>query len=171
VAIVRNAVTLARWAQFSPSTRMPDSLDGMQVTEQIALLEADPELHSLLAGNAPAELELAALNGSLSAAPTTPQERADAVKAARVAELLATQPAGRPGYYREVPNGEPEYVPPQPGNVTALMELQALDLEAAQREQLQAIPPRQTGLSEQDAAWVNAEAQRIASLNMTQVRI
>ena len=103
------------------------------------------------------------MDGSLADVAITPQERLAAANAERVAELLATTPAGRPGRYE----GE-DYIPPIAPNVTNLMLLESLDPEAAQREKLQANPPKAApgALSAADAQWVNAEAARIASLNM-----
>jgi len=165
--VLKTPALLKRWiAATGGDLPYPSSPDAISMELSLRLSEQDPELLQILSGNAPARLELAVMDGSLADVAATPAERQAAANAERVAELLAMAPAGRPGFYREVPNGEPVYVPPTAPNVTALMELQSLDPEAAQREQLQAIPPKQTGLSEADAAWVNAELQRIASLNL-----
>ncbi len=147
---------LARWAQFAPGSRMPDDLSQLPLSQQVALEQADGELFALLGNTANAETELAALNNTLAAAPITPEERQQQANAERVAELLAMAPAGRVGRYE----GD-QYIPPTAPNVTALMELEALDPIAAQREQLQAMAPQQgNGLSTEDAQWVREEMER-----------
>jgi hypothetical protein len=167
--VLKTPALLKRWiAATGGELPYPASPDAIGVDLGFQLQNQDPELLQILSGNAPARLELAVLDGSLPDAAATPQERQAAVNAERVAELVAAQVGGRPGYYRELPNGEQEYVPPQPGNTTAMFELEALDPIAFEREQLQANPPKPApgALSAADAQWVNAEAQRIASLNM-----
>lgn len=91
--------------------------------------------------------------------PLTPEQARDA----RVEELIAQLPYGSQGRYLE----DGSFVPGQPMNLTAAMELEALAPEKAAAVKLQAQPPVATGgLSEADALWVNQEAMRIASMNM-----
>jgi hypothetical protein len=76
---IRTYEVLSRFAQIFPGQRMPDSIDELPQHLQIALAERDPDLHSLLDGTAPAELEAAALAGKISADPPpaiSPQQAA-----------------------------------------------------------------------------------------------
>jgi hypothetical protein len=160
--VLKTPALLKRWiAATGGDLPYPSSPDAISMELSLRLSEQDPELLQILSGNAPARLELAVMDGSLADVAATPAERQAAANAERVAELVAAQVGGRPGYYRELPNGEQEYVPPQPGSVTGLFELEALDPIAAQRERMQAtVMPKGNGLSAEDAAWVQQEMMR-----------
>ena len=96
----------------------------------------DPELLQILQGNAPARLELAVMEGALADVAPTQQERADAATAARIEELTASNPFGQAGYYNE----QGDLVPPVAGNLTAALELEALNPELAARLKAEAQP-------------------------------
>jgi hypothetical protein len=163
---LRTSQMLTRWKAFAPGTRMPDSIEELDYAHQMALGEADPELFALLANQATAELELAAISGELAAAAPTAQERADAAKAARIAELVDAQVFGVPGRYE----GD-QFIAGKPSNLTGMLELQALDPELAAKLQAQAQPPvHQPGtLTAEGAAFVNGEVlrQRMAAYQST----
>ena len=150
---------LKRFAAVFPDKRFDDELS---VSEQMQLQERDPMLLQIISGAAPASLELQVLDGSF--ADTAPDQQAIQAAAANaeVEQLIAEGAFPTQGYYQE----DGSFVPPTPGNLTAQLRIAALDQQRYEQEKLKAIPPKQTGLSEQDAAWVNAEAARIASLNM-----
>jgi len=111
---------LARWAAFAPNRRMRDSLEGLSVEQVMGLQEADYELYLLLSGQAPAELELAAVNGRLSDTAPTAQQQQQAAVRERVNELLSLNPWA-----------------PGSVNLTAQMELSAIapDVYEAQVKQ------------------------------------
>jgi hypothetical protein len=126
---------------------MPDSLEGLSAGAQIQLQNADPELFQLLGNTAPAELELAAMNQQLGDAAPTAQQRQDAATAARIAELVESNPFGTQGYYAE----DGSYIPAVQGSVTAQFELQALAPELAAKLQAEATPAT-TPINPADAA-------------------
>ena len=151
---LRTLAMLARWSAQFPDTRMPDSLEGLPAAQHLHLQENDPELFSLLAGTANAELEMAALSGSLSDTALTQQQRQEAAKAARIAELVAMNPFGTPGVYSE----DGTYIPGQPTSLTAQFELAALDPQLAAQLKTAATPPApQQGLSQEGANFVNQQ--------------
>ena len=151
---LRTLAMLARWSAQFPDTRMPDSLEGLPAAQHLHLQENDPELFSLLAGTANAELEMAALNGSLPDATLTPAQRQEATNAARIAELVAMNPFGTPGVYSE----DGTYIPGQPTSLTAQFELAALDPQLAAQLKTAATPPApQQGLTQEGANFVNQQ--------------
>lgn len=133
---------------------MPDSLATLDVADQMKLQEQDPELLQLLSGNAPASLEAAVLSGSWPAVAPTLQQQADTAKQQQVEALLANgNPFGSVGRYE----GD-QFIPGEPGNLTAAMALQALDPDLAARLQAEATPAApQQGLSAEAAARINAQ--------------
>ena len=156
---LRTTAMLARWAQFNPGTRMPDDLKELPLSQQAALSNADPELHALLGNTANAELELAAMSGSLS--DVAPDQKAieAAANRAEVDRLIAEGAFPAQGYYRE----DGSYVEPREGNLTAQMRISQLDPQRYQQE-LQRSRPVQAdphALTEAAAAEVNA---RLASV-------
>ena len=151
---LRTLAMLARWSAQFPDTRMPDSLEGLPAAQHLHLQENDPELFSLLAGTANAELEMAALSGSLSDTALTQQQRQEAAKAARIAELVAMNPFGTPGVYSE----DGTYIPGQPTSLTAQFELESLDPQLAAQLKTAATPPApQQGLTQEGANFVNQQ--------------
>jgi hypothetical protein len=148
---------LTRWAAFAPGTRMPDSVDELEFSQRAALQTADADLFALLANQAPAELELAAMNGSLATAAPTQQELQDAAKAAQIQQILDTtngNPWGQPGYYE----GD-TFVPPLPANLTQAFTLESLDPQLAARLKAEATPaPAPTPEQQRDAALFSAYA-------------
>ena len=159
---IRNESTLRRWAAFRPGTRMPDSLEELTLSDQLALSSADVELHSLLSGTATAELELAALSNALDAAPT-PQQRQQEANAAQVQAILdrnGGNPYGVQGYYQN-PDDPNSYIAKRERNLTDSMLLESLDPQLAAQMELQANPPQQTGLTQDAANFVNQEAARL----------
>jgi hypothetical protein len=166
---LRTSSMLARWAQFSPGTRMPDDIKELPLTQQAALSNADPELHALLGNTANAELELAAMSGALADVAPDPQALKDAATRAEVDRLIAEGAFPTQGYYRELPNGESEYVAPTPGNITSQLLIAQLDPQRYESEMMKANPPAPVpgALSAEAAARVNARvaAARAESLN------
>jgi len=143
--------------QFSPGTRMPDDIKELPLMDQVALQTADPDLFSLLSGNAAAELEMAAINNAMAAAAPTQAERQDAAKAARIAELTQTNPYGNAGYYDE----QGREVAPTDGNATKFLELEALDPQLAAKLKAQSRPAEASvGLTIEAANRVNADVFR-----------
>jgi hypothetical protein len=153
---------LARWANFAPGTRMPEDLSQLPAGTRLELENADAELFALLSNTAHAELELAAMNNQLAERAPDPQQRQTAAIQAEVEQLISAGAFPVPGFYRE----DGSYQAPISGNLTAQLRVAALDPARYEAEMLKANPPQQGGLSEADAAWVNAEAQRVASLNL-----
>lgn len=155
---------LRRWAAQSDSP-LPDNWAALMQSspsEAMRIAAADPELVALLSGQAGASLRADALSGVLAAAVPSEAERMDAARAARIAELTESNPFGSAGFYR----GE-EFVPPTSGNVTAQMELLAIAPEIAARLQAEARPAAAaSGLSAEQAAFVNAEANRLRMESM-----
>jgi len=150
---LRTLAMLARWSAQFPDTRMPDSLEGLPAAQHLHLQANDPELFSLLAGTANAELEMAALNGSLSDTALTPAQRQEATNAARIAALVESLPYGTPGHYE----GE-TYIPGQPSNLTAQFELESLAPQLAAQLKTAATPPApQQGLTQEGANFVNQQ--------------
>jgi len=151
---LRTLAMLQRWSNQFPDTRMPDSLEGLPAAQHLHLQANDPELFSLLAGTAPAELEMAALSGSLPDATLTPAQRQEATKSARIAELVAMNPFGTPGVYSE----DGTYIPGQPTSLTAQFELESLDPQLAAQLRTAATPPApQQGLTQEGANFVNQQ--------------
>jgi hypothetical protein len=171
LAIIRNAATLTRWAAFAPGSVMPTSLEQLDMSTQLRLSTEDPELHALMSGSAVAELELAALNGTLAAAPITPQERQAAANAEQVQAILERNqgnPYGADGYYQDPNDPNSAYIPKREANATDSFALEALDPQLAAQLKLQANPPQAAPgtLSAADAQWVQQEMARVASMNM-----
>lgn len=154
---------LKRWSAQFPSTRMPDSLDELELGQQHQLQQADPQLHDLLANKANAELELAAVTGELDDSYTAPTQ--EQLNSARVAEILAQSPGGTRGHYEE--NGR--FVPGKDAHMGLMVELASLDPMAYQQQELIRNPPAQNehAVSAEQAARMNAElaATRLQSLN------
>ena len=151
--MLKSTALLKRWIDATggdlPYPNSPDQI-GLDLTVRLQM--QDPELLQILQGNAPARLELAVLDGSLADAAPTQQQRQDASKAQRIAELIQANPFGTAGYYQ----GD-EFIEPTPGNVTAAFELAALDPELAAKLEAAAAPAvGQAGLSPEGANFVNS---------------
>ena len=136
--MIKSAATLKRWIAATggdlPYPSSPDQI-GMDLALKLQLQMAEPELLQILQGNAPARLELAVMEGTLADVAPTQQERADAATAARIEELTATNPYGSLGVYQ----GD-EYIPGAQGNLTAVLELEALNPDLAARLKAEAQP-------------------------------
>ena len=154
---------LKRWAAQFPNTRMPDDISEVELSQQHALQQADPELHSLLAGKANAEVELAAVTGELAESYQAPTQ--EQLNSARVAEILAQSPGGTRGHYEE----SGQFSPGKEANMTLMVELASLDPMAYQQQELIRNPPAQNenAVSAEAASRMNAElaATRLQSLN------
>ena len=153
---IRNESTLRRWAAFRPGTRMPDSLEELTVSDQLALSSADVELHSLLAGTATAELELAALSNQLDAAPIPQADREAQARRAEAERLIAEGCFPTAGRYE----GE-TYIPGRQGSLTAQFTVQALAPDLYEAESLrvaaeQAQLKPSAAMNEEAVAFVNA---------------
>lgn len=125
------------------------------MSERLQLSTVDPELASLVAGTAPAELELQVLTGELADALPSEAERARAAREAAIAELVG--------------QGNPWGGTDAAGmNITRQLRLQQLDQERAARLQSEALtaapPPAEPTLHEQRAAEVAARQQAAAGL-------
>lgn len=97
---------------------MPDSLDELTFADQLALSNADVELHALLGNTATAELEMAALNNELAATPVPQADREAAANRAEAERLIAEGCFPALGYYPA--DGSP-YVEGREGNFTNQM--------------------------------------------------
>lgn len=118
---------LRRWAAHSDGPLPTDWKDfqGKNTAEAIRIQQADPELASLLSGQAPAGLKADALGGKLSPVPPDLQKMAQQQRANRIAELTASNPFGGPG---------------QKGNMSHAIELYELDPAKAKRLEQEAHP-------------------------------
>ena len=133
---------------------MPTDSSDIPPGAQLQLLNRDPELHQLLSGAAPAELELQVITGTWADIAETPQQRQEQATAARIAELVAMTPFGSQGSYAE----DGSYTPGLPTSLTAQMELQSLAPELAAQLQAAVQPPApQQGLTAEGAAFVNQQ--------------
>lgn len=168
MATLRTSQVLKRWAAQFPNTRMPDDISEIELSQQHALQQADPELHSLLAGKATAELELAAVTGELADSVASLAEREDQARKQEVEQLIADGAFPSQGYYRE----DSSYVAGREGNLTAQLRISQLDPQRYESEKLKANPPQpnENAVSAEAAARMNAElaATRLQSLNSAQ---
>jgi hypothetical protein len=162
--VIRNASTLLRWSMFKPGTRMPDSLDELTFADQLALSNADVELHALLGNTATAELEMAALNNELAATPIPQADREAAANRAEAERLIAEGAFPQLGHY--TPEGS--YVEGREGNFTNQMRVKDLapDLYERQAALMSAAKAQQqsdpSALTTEGANFVQA---RLASRN------
>ena len=147
---LRTLAMLARWSAQFPDTRMPDSLEGLPAAQHLHLQANDPELFSLLAGTANAELEMAALSGSLPDATLTPEQRIAANNTARVQELVAAQVFGTAGTY----SADGTFIPGIQPNLTGQLALLSLAPDIYASEQAKAKPPAQLTEAQQRDATV-----------------
>ena len=135
---------------------MPDSLEELTISDQLALSSADVELHSLLAGTATAELELAALSNQLDAAPIPQADREAQARRAEAERLIAEGCFPTAGRYE----GE-TYIPGRQGSLTAQFTVQALAPDLYEAESLrvaaeQAQLKPSAAMNEEAVAFVNA---------------
>jgi hypothetical protein len=155
---IRNSSTLQRWSSFKPGTRMPDSIAELELSDQLALQSADPDLYALLSNTATAELEMAALANQLDAAPVPQAERMAAANRAEAERLIAEGAFPTAGRYE----GE-TYIPGREGSLTAQFAVEALAPDLAERERLRVSAeqaPANGGMSAEDVAFVHAEMAR-----------
>ena len=157
--VLKSLATLRRWIAACGDLPYPSSADQIGVDLALKLQMADPELLQILQGNAPASLELAVLEGTLADAAPTQQERADAAKAARIEELTAANPFGKAGYFNE----QGDLVPPTQGNMTAALELEALNPELAAQLKAAAQP----AAAQQGHQWTQGDLQVLAKHGYT----
>ena len=135
---------------------MPDSLEELTISDQLALSSADVELHSLLSGTATAELELAALSNALDAAPIPQADREAQARRAEAERLIAEGCFPTAGRYE----GE-TYIPGRQGSLTAQFTVQALAPDLYEAESLrvaaeQAQLKPSAAMNEEAVAFVNA---------------
>ena len=158
--MLKSAATLKRWiAATGGDLPYPSSADQLGVDLTLRLQMQDPELLQILQGNAPARLELAVMEGALADVAPTQQEQQDAAKAARIAELTASNPFGQAGYYDE----KGDLVPPVAGNMTAALELESLNPELAARLKAEAQP----AAAQQGHQWTQGDLQVLAQHGYT----
>jgi len=138
---------------------MPDDISELPLDQQMALSNADPDLHALLGNTANAELELAAMKGDLAEEVMPVAQRQQAERQAEVERLIAEGAFPSQGTYNE----NNEYIPGNKGNLTAQLRIAHLDPQRYEAEKMAAFPPQPQpgGLSEEGAAFVNS---RIASM-------
>ena len=129
---------LKRWiAATGGDLPYPSSPQAISLEIGLQLQQVDPELFAVVSGgDIPATLELSVMDGSLPDVAATPQQRQEATNAARIEELTATNPYGTAGYYDE----QGALVPPTQGNLTAALELEALNPDLAARLKADAQP-------------------------------
>ena len=129
---------LKRWiAATGGDLPYPSSPQAISLEIGLQLQQVDPELFAVVSGgDIPASLELAVMDGSFPDVAATPQQRQDAATAARIEELTASNPYGTAGYYDE----QGDLVPPVAGNLTAALELEALNPDLAARLKAEAQP-------------------------------
>jgi hypothetical protein len=145
---------------------MPSDGSQLSMEHHMTLAEKDPQFLALWTGTADAAVEAAVLDGSWGDAPPEPLTPAQQ-SAARVQEILAQMPNpyGQLGSYDAAGN----YSQPVPANVTLAMELAALDPALSAKLKAEAAPPAaQTGLTQEQANFVNAEAARLRAEAMNQ---
>ncbi len=132
----------------------------------MSLKKQDPDLFQLLSGSASAELELAALEGSLPEVAVPAEQREAQAKAARVQEILAQHPGGSLGRYETNADGQSVYIEGTAPRLDLLMELATLDPQAhAQQELIRKGPQPEPSAADQAQAAASAAAQRVESLN------
>lgn len=156
---------LRRWAAISdqplPTSWAEFERSGM--AQAFDIERRDPELVSLLRGTASAALRADALVGVMPEVALSEAERAEAALQEQIRQLTASNPYGKAGRY-EV---DGTFVEPQPGNLTAAMQLEAIAPEVAARLKKEAQPAAApTGLSQEAANWVNQEAMRMRQESM-----
>ena len=129
---------LKRWiAATGGDLPYPSNPDQIGVDLGLRLQQVDPELFQIVSGgDIPATLDLSVMDGSLPDVAATPQQRQEATNAARIEELTASNPYGTAGYYDE----QGALVPPTQGNLTAALELEALNPDLAARLKADAQP-------------------------------
>jgi len=161
---LRTPAVLRRFAAIFPDKPFAAELN---TTELMRLQQADPDLAALVMGTATASLELQVLEGNFSDTYTAPTP--EQLKAQRVQEILAQNPGGQNGYYRQLPDGSSEYVQPQEANMSLMLELSQLDHDAWQQQEAIRKPPAPVEgvITADEAARINAAvaAERVASLN------
>jgi hypothetical protein len=153
--MLKSAATLKRWiAATGGDLPYPSSPDQIGVDLGLRLQQTDPELFQIVSGAPiPASLELAVMAGTLAEVAPSQQELRDVTNAARIEELTASNPFGQAGYYNE----QGELVPPVAGNMTAALELEALNPELAAQLKAAAQPAAQQGHQ-----WTQGDLQVLA---------
>jgi len=156
----RTVATLARFDRVFPGESMPADLKSLSFAAQMALKDRDPGLYEVLAGRMDAATEAAVLGGSWpDVAPAGPT--AQELKEQQVQQLLSS--------------GNP-YMPGA-GNLTARLQLEALDPAAAVKQRALAGPyidqaaanketaerQRAQALAQGGAAFANAQARATAA--------
>lgn len=160
--MIRNSATLKRWSTFAPGSRLPDSLDELPLGKQLELKEQDPDLYALLSNSASAELELAAMEGTLADSVPSAAERTTQANRAEAERLIADGAFPSLGYY----DADGNYIEGREGNITAQMTIAQLAPDLYEAEMLRASAAKAAqqpaGLTAEGADFVNA---RLASMN------
>lgn len=164
--IPRTAEVLQRFSALFPLRPLPPDISGLAGHEALELSERDPELHSLLSGTAPAELELAVLRGEFSPQPPAQLSPQDAARAA--AEALVAEhgnPWGVVGSYSD----DGTFNAPTPPNWTHQLLVQRDHPELAQQLAAEWEAANPAATSEQvyeaaRAAELQQQSDRISSL-------
>jgi len=158
----KSSALLRRWAAQFPGSKYPATAADITAEQRLHLARHDEELGLILSGDAPVELELQVLEGTLADEVLPLAVREDQARQARIAELEAANVYGKPGYY----TADGEYVEPTPGNLSAALELEALAPDRAAALKLAAAPPKANPTMADDIARANAIAtDRVESLN------
>ena len=137
---------------------MPDSIAELELSDQLALESGDPDLFALLSNAASAELEMAAINNQLDAAPIPQADREAKARRAEAERLIADGAFPTAGRYE----GE-TYIPGREGSVTAQFAVEELAPDLAERERLRVAAeqaPTPGGMTAEDIAFVQAEMAR-----------
>jgi hypothetical protein len=153
--MLKSAATLKRWiAATGGDLPYPSSPDQIGVDLGLRLQQTDPELFQIVSGAPiPASLELAVMAGTLAEVAPSQQELRDVANAARIEELSRDNPYGKAGFY----DAEGNLVPPVAGNMTAALELEALNPELAAQLKAAAQPAAQQGHQ-----WTQGDLQVLA---------
>ena len=137
---------------------MPDSIAELELSDQLALESGDPDLFALLSNAASAELEMAAINNQLDAAPIPQADREAQARRAEAERLIADGAFPTAGRYE----GE-TYIPGREGSVTAQFAVEELAPDLAERERLRVAAEQAStagGMTAEDIAFVQAEMAR-----------
>jgi hypothetical protein len=143
----RQEAVLQRWQRVAGDAPLPQP-GGLNLTQQMQLREADPELHLILSGQPlPASLELQLLQGTFPA--EQPRVDPEVERRAAVERIVA---GGNPWM-------------PGAANITAQLHLERLDPQAAAQLRAAALPAIQARQQQQAAAEQQRQAERQEAAN------
>lgn len=151
---------LKRWAAQFPGTVYPSSASDLSGEQRMYLSANDPELGQILSGEAPVELELQVMEGTLADNVVPRAQREAEANKAEAQRLVDEGVFGRAGYYAE----DGSYVEPIERNLSGMMRVAQLSDELYAAEMLKAQPPQAKpgALNSEQAAFVR---QQLAEQN------